>query len=478
MPAVLLFLIAGVFSAALAYFGTGLHPIWWPLWLAPIPVVAVASRLRTRRVAFLFGFVVWFVGGLNLWSYLTTGMELPVPLRIVLLAIPALAFALGVLMVRGFLRRGSVVLAALALPVFWVAYEFLTEITSPHSTFGNLAYTQMNCLPIIQIASITGIWGISFLVFLFAVGVGVLLSGVGKTFARGALAATVGVVICVVFLFGEWRLHSESSPLQRVSVALIAKDVPITRYVGPEEQALQLFREYADEVRRVATGGINVVVLPEKIGRLSENNLTRLDSLFSSTAAATNAAIDLGVTRLASAGGFNSSRFYRPGEQPVNYDKHHLVPGVEREKPGNKRVVIDQSTGRWGLQICKDMDFPQLSRQYSAEGANLLLVPAWDFGQDGWLHSRMALLRAVENGFVLARSARNGLLTLSDNRGRVLAEAASAPDRFVSITGTVNVARDRTFYSETGDWFGWVCVALLIVLFVVRWKREKVEITK
>jgi apolipoprotein N-acyltransferase len=67
---------------------------------------------------------------------------------------------------------------------------------------------------------------------------------------------------------------------------------------------------------------------------------------------------------------------------------------------------------------------------------------------------------------------------LSDNRGRVLAEAASAPDQFVSITGTVNVARDRTFYSETGDWFGWVCVALLIVLFVVRWKREKVEITK
>src|SRR5206468_8848188 len=75
---------------------------------------------------------------------------------------------------------------------------------------------------------------------------------------------------------------------------------------------------------------------------------------------------------------------------------------------------------RWGLQICKDMDFPELSREYALQGANLLLVPAWDFNLDRWLHARMAVLRAVENGFALARSARNGLLTLSDNRGRIV----------------------------------------------------------
>ena len=99
------------------------------------------------------------------------------------------------------------------------------------------------------------------------------------------------------------------------------------------------------------------------------------------------------------------------------------------------------------------MDFPQLSREYAGEGANLLLVPAWDFNLDRWLHARMAVLRAVENGFALARSARNGLLTLSDNRGRILAEAATVTGRFVSITGKVNVAREKTFYAQAGDWF-------------------------
>jgi apolipoprotein N-acyltransferase len=114
------------------------------------------------------------------------------------------------------------------------------------------------------------------------------------------------------------------------------------------------------------------------------------------------------------------------------------------------------------------MDFPQLSREYAAEGADLLLVPAWDFNIDRWLHARMAVLRAVENGFALARSARNGLLTLSDNRGRILAETATAPGRFVSISGKINVVRAETFYARTGDWFAWLCVTAFLILLACR----------
>jgi len=106
----------------------------------------------------------------------------------------------------------------------------------------------------------------------------------------------------------------------------------------------------------------------------------------------------------------------------------------------------------------------KLSREYALQGANLLLVPAWDFNLDRWLHARMAVLRAVENGFALARSARNGLLTLSDNRGRVIAETATVPGRFVSITGKVNVVHEQTFYTRTGDWFAWLCVAMFVIL--------------
>jgi apolipoprotein N-acyltransferase len=454
---------AGLVSAAFAYFGTGLHPIWWALWLAPIPVLAISPGLR-GSAAFLLAALAWLIGEMNQWNYVRHVIELPPLITILYFVVPAVVFGLGILFVRNLLRRGSLLLASLALPVYWVAYEYLTAITSPHSTWGNLAYTQMNCLPVIQIAAITGLWGISFIVFLFAAAVAALLSGAGGPWQRRAVAVGVGFVVCAVFVFGKWRLQS-NPPAQSVTVTLIAKDVPMSVYLGSEEQALRLLGEYAAEIRRIIPAGTQAVVLPEKIGRLSETALAAVDSLYSSTAAETRAAIVLGLVRKMPSGAFNSSRLYSAdGKLEANYDKHHLLPGVEPEKSGDKRVVLDEPWGSWGLQICKDMDFPKLSREYAAEGANLLLVPAWDFNLDRWLHARMAVMRAVENGFALARSARNGLLTLSDNRGRILAEIETAPDRFVSITGKVNVSREQTFYARTGDWFAWLCVAVLVSL--------------
>jgi apolipoprotein N-acyltransferase len=454
---------AGMLSAVFAYFGTGLHPIWWALWLAPIPVLAISPRLR-GGAAFLVAAFAWVIGEMNQWNYVRHQIELPAQITILYFVVPAVVFGLGVLFVRGFVRRGSLFLASLALPVFWVVYEYLTAIASPHSTWGNLAYTQMNCLPVIQIAAITGVWGITFIVFLFASAVAALLSGAGGPSQRRVLAVAVGFVVCAVFVFGKWRLQS-NPPGQSVAVTLIAKDVPMSVYLGSEEQALRLLGEYAAEISRVTPAGTQVVVLPEKIGRISETALAAVDSLYSSAAAEIRAAIVIGLVRRTPSGAFNSSRYYSAaGKLETNYDKYHLLPGVEPEKPGDKRVVLDEPSGRWGLQICKDMDFPNLSREYAAEGANLLLVPAWDFNLDRWLHARMAVLRAVENGFALARSARNGLLTLSDNRGRILAETETVPDRFVSITGKVNVSREQTFYARTGDWFAWLCVAVFVAL--------------
>ena len=464
---ILFVVIAGLASGGLLYFGTGLHPTWWSLWAAPVPVLAIAPRLRGSG-ALLLGSIAWFLGEINQWNYLRYVIALPVHIVIPFFLIAAIVFGLGVLFTRSFLRRGSLFLAAFAFPVYWVTCEYLDAMASPHSTWGNLAYTQMDFLPLIQIASVTGLWGISFVVFLFAGTVAALFSGAGKLWQRRALAIAVGFVISAVLVFGEWRLQWNPSA-KSVPVTLIAKDVPISLYLGSEEQALELLREYADEIRRVTPAGTQAVVLPEKIGRVREGALAEVDSLFSSAVTTTSAAVLAGLVRKTSSGSFNSSRFYSSdGKLEANYDKHHLIPGVEPEKSGDKRIILDQSSGRWGLQICKDMDFPALSREYATDGADLMLVPAWDFNVDRWLHSRMAVLRAVEDGFALARSARNGLLTLSDNRGRILAEKATAPGRFVSISGILNIAPEETFYARTGDWFAWLCVAAFVILLASR----------
>jgi apolipoprotein N-acyltransferase len=465
-------LVAGVTSAALFYFGTGLNPVWWMVWLAPVPILAVAPRLG-RWTAFILGVGAWFIGQLNMWSYFTRVVELPVPLALVLFLVPSLVFALGVMFVRSFLRRGLLFSAALAFPVYWVSFQYLSEAGSPHSTFGNLAYSQMNCLPLIQISSLTGIWGISFVVLLFAATTAALLSGVGTRRERTILFATVGLVLCAVFLFGMARLRSKPAG-EAVTITLIGKDVPISIYLSSDEKVgLGLLREYADEIQRATSAGTQVVVLPEKLVRINETALPEVDAMFSAAALATHAGIDLGVVRRTPSGSYNSARFYSAaGQLEANYDKHHLIPGIEPEKPGDKRVVLSQPSGQWGLQICKDLDFPALSREYAADGANLLLVPAWDFNVDRWLHARMAMLRAVENGFALARAARNGVLTLSDNRGRVITEASTVPGRFVTASGKLNVTRERTFYSRTGDWFSWLCLLALLTLISLLFVRR------
>ncbi len=247
-------------------------------------------------------------------------------------------------------------------------------------------------------------------------------------------------------------------------------------YLGSEQQALELLGEYAGEIRRATPAGTELIVLPEKVGRVSENVLPEVDALFASVAAATGATIDIGLVRRTSSGALNSSRVYSPnGTVPANYDKHHLLLGVEPEQPGNpnERVLLSLQSSRAGLEICKDMDFPQLSREYARDGANLLLVPAWDFDLDRWLHARMAVLRGIENGFALARAGRNGLLTLSDSRGRILAEKATVPGEFVSLSGRLSVAYEQTFYTRTGDWFAWLCVSGLVVLLITRVKSAR-----
>jgi apolipoprotein N-acyltransferase len=144
-----------------------------------------------------------------------------------------------------------------------------------------------------------------------------------------------------------------------------------------------------------------------------------------------------------------------------------MIPGIEAvDVPGTTRTILNKPSGIWGIEICKDMDFPGLSRQYGASGVALLLVPAWDFRIDGWLHGRMAVMRGVESGFTIARAASEGRLSISDDRGRVLAEQ-SAAIRFPTLYLNTPVRHVNTLYARWGDWFGWLSVVvLLLILFI------------
>jgi apolipoprotein N-acyltransferase len=93
-----------------------------------------------------------------------------------------------------------------------------------------------------------------------------------------------------------------------------------------------------------------------------------------------------------------------------------------------------------------------------------MLVPAWDFHADGWLHARMAVMRGVEGGYAVVRAASNGVLTVSDARGRVLATRPNGGTTYASVIADVPMGTGSTPYLRTGDAFAWLAALLGIAL--------------
>src|SRR6202044_2834541 len=88
----------------------------------------------------------------------------------------------------------------------------------------------------------------------------------------------------------------------------------------------------------------------------------------------------------------------------------------------------------------------------------LMVVPAGDFIRDGWLHGRMAVMGGVENGFAVLRSAFQGMQTISDAQGRVLASKSKTPWGMTGTEADVPLGPGATIYTRTGDLFSWLCI--------------------
>jgi apolipoprotein N-acyltransferase len=468
-------ILATVATAAAYFYSTGLHPQWYLTWLAPLPILFLAPR-ASRWTAWLAAFLAFAAGSLNMAVYYHT----VAPVAVVALSVvgPAILFAFSVLAFRRLVLGGLLLRATFVLPALWVAYEYLSETFSPHSTFGNLAYTQMDNLPVLQLTALTGIWSISFLLFLFPSAIAALAAPQSAPPRQKCLVILVTLAIFTATLaYGELRLRSaRQGPL--VTVALIDSDPPTHTPIPKGSAATEVIHDYTEQIPILAAQGAQIVIIPEKTILLDSSvagasNLAPIDNLLAQAARDNHLTVVVGVQHVPN---LNESRIYAPDGGYVNrpevtYEKHHMLPAFESDLlPGTLRTLIDRPSGKWGFTICKDMDFPELSREYGNDGAGLLLVPAWDFTVDGWLHGRMAILRGVESGFAIARSARTGILTVSDSRGRVLAEKTTGASRFDTLVAKVPIHAERTFYERFGDWFAWFDLALagILLLWPVR----------
>jgi len=451
-------LAAAVVSAGGLWLGNGLEPIWWLMWIAPWPALLFALRGRTTTGAAVV-FAAWFAGGLNLWSYLHKTIGVPAAVPFLTAVLPAAVVAGGVCLARRLAGRGRWTLAVLALPAAWTSFELACARLSPHGSFGSLAVSQADFLPVVQLAAVGGGSAISFLLFFVASAVAVASrSGAPRRRIGLALASALALALG----YGTWRLSTPDGPGERVTVGLAASDQPRQPASAATGEGQDLQRRLADAVASLHASGARIIVLPETTLRTEG---TELEAAAARLAAPLDrdSVLVVGVDRVSDAGEDNAAIALGPGGRVLAiYRKRHLLPPFERHyRPGTRPSTLRVGTLTAGLAICKDLDFPALGRENAREGAAIVLAPAWDFEVDGWLHSRMAVLRGVESGFALARAARSGRLTVSDSRGRVLAEARSDASGTTTLLASVPVGPPCTVYSRRGDWLGWLGIALL-----------------
>jgi len=452
-------LLAVAVSAFAYYVSTGLGGFRPAVWIAPAPVLVVAFR-SPRRWAALAAFAAYFLGSLNLFTYFAR--ITPVVLVVVFLAIPALVFAGVVLWARFAALRLPPWAAALAFAVAWTSYEFLLSLVSPHGTALSLAYTQTGFLPVLQIASVTGLWGITFLVTLVP-------SAIAVAWSRRSLSALAPAVLtaCVVLTYGALRLQTPPQPAV-VRVGLAATDQGIGAAFRTEDPAVALAvaHAYANRVARLAAQGAQVIVLPEKFVGVTPADSDAIERVFSEAARAAHVTLIAGFNRFSLKPPRNTAAVFGPGGLLLlEYDKHHMLPGPETGyQIGTAPGLFPAPGAQWGVAICKDMDFPAWSRGYSRRGVRILAVPAWDFVVDARLHSRMAVVRGVEEGFAIARTAQNGNLTFSDAYGRILAEAPSYTVPDALLVRNIAAGPGPTIYTRFGNWFGKLSVVVLACL--------------
>ncbi|MDE1939866.1 MAG: hypothetical protein KGI68_12665, partial [Alphaproteobacteria bacterium] len=190
--------LCAVLSGAMFYVSQGLDNVWLLAWIAPTPLLWLAYRDAPRWQVFAASFAAFACGQIYMVQCYW-GMLPPIviaPLEIVMCGL----FPLAVLFAGEALRRLSPLAALIAFPVFWTAVEYGIGLVSPHGSFGSLAYAEVSFPAGIQIASLFGLYAVTFVLCLSANAVALLAR-------RHWVEGGVGVAVCaLVLVFGVMRL--------------------------------------------------------------------------------------------------------------------------------------------------------------------------------------------------------------------------------------------------------------------------------
>lgn len=471
-------------------------------WIALVPLLLALNGKSVKNgfwlggisgIVFFAGTVHWVTNSVHFYGNvpLVPALFITLLLCAYLALYPAAFGALAVFTMRH--RPGILFLAA---PALWTSLELARTYVFSGFPWALLGYSQYPVLPLIQIADITGVYGISFLIVFVNAALAEFI--VDRKKAAGIIPAAL--VIVLVLGYGFMRLAKPETP-GSITISVIQGNIEQDKKWDPayQSQTITAYKKLTEEALKHHP---DLVIWPETStpfyftgDNFADRQLTadlmefvkkkRVPLLFGSP---TYEIIRPKKVLLRN----SAFMLSKNGEIAAKYDKFHLVPFGEYvplksifffvEKmvqaigdfaSGSDYTVMTVQDGgsapvKVSTVICYEIIFPDLVRKFVDRGAGVLTTitnDAW-FGKTAapYQHFSMAVFRAVENRVPVARAANTGISGFIDAKGHILAASGIFTEAY--LTRALTPGTIRTFYTRFGDVFSYLCLLISIVVLI------------
>ncbi len=497
-----------------------LHPLCfppfdlaWVAWVALIPLQWAVASLPPGK-AFRNGWLAGTLAFAGTITWVITAMNQfgQVPFWISFLLMLLLATYLGLFV--GFYSWGYAKLyqhvpltLILTAPAWWVTLEYARTYAFSGLPWALFGYSQYQWLSLIQIADITGVYGVSFLVVMGNVALTALWEWIlnrktqsGPVFPKEVTVAFVLTLVSFV-AYGLWQLqgqHSLDEGSSKLTIGLVQANIAQDKKWNEAYRDETLAR-YASLSKKAAQQA-DLLIWPEAATPFLFNRELTYQKKVLEITQQTDTPLIFGSPSLrfhqdGTPYLLNSAYVLdREGSTTGRYDKRHLVPfgeyiplksilffldklvvGIGDFQAGQGSMTLtvpstaSENNPRFGVAICFEVIFPDLVRRMAKEGANFLVTitnDAW-FGDSAapYQHFGMVVFRAVENHLAFARAANTGISGFITPTGQILAETPIFTEQ--ALTGTITLrSTPQSFYTQFGDVFSWGCVILSGLVFV------------
>ena len=486
-------------------------------WFALIPYF-LAIKDRPAAEAFWLGWLaggIYFLGTVN-WVTITMEKYGKLPAMasffLMLLLVVYLGLYFGIF---GFLLKylstqpakpqlGHLLSLVILAPSLWVTLEFLKSHFLTGFPWMLLGYSQYRTLPMIQIADITSVYGVSFLIVMVNAALYLIIrrfwTDIGfKTQPITADLAAIGITAFLVLLslgYGYWRLARLSDYHRSIiKVAAIQGNIP-QDIKWDERYRKTTIETYQRLTLKVLPDHPDLVLWPEsaapflfesdQAGRQQITSFVKdqnFNLLFGSPS------VKLLDRQLL----LQNSAYFLSGQGSIQnrYDKIHLVPfgeyvplssilsfvnklveGIGDFTPGEAYTVMDLPKGKMGTVICFEVIFPELVREFVKNGAQLMTAITNDswFGHSSaaYQHFSMVVFRAVENRVAFARAANTGISGFIEPTGQITQQSPLFVEAALISELPLSSPGDLTFYTRWGDIFAYLCGIIIFVFWLRR----------